>query len=185
MKLDPPNSPTGAMERLFILETRTPAFAHTYNEADSLKAMRYMRQVIENRLKASAQWGARNAKDEVDIIAIGNQFEGFGDYPVLPASKESILADALRIANSPGDARSPIYTQFVQDAITAATEVTPGSVLIPNLVAWRSGPHSPGPRFKVAATVQGNTFYTVDPVPPMPKRRPKPHHGPPLNTFRS
>ena len=179
MKLDPPNSPAGAMERLFILETKTPAYAHVYNEPDSLKAMRYMRQVIENRLKASAQWGARDAKDETDIIAIGNQFEGFGDYPVLPASKEAILADVLRIANSSADARSSTYTQFVQDAITAATEVTPGSVLIPNLVAWRSGPHSPRPRFKVAATVQGNTFYTVDPVPPMPKKRAKhqhPHH---------
>ena len=176
LKLDALNSPAGAMERLFMLETKSPAYVTVYDEAESLRAMRYMRQVIENRLRASAQWGARNAKDEVDIIAIGNQFEGFGDYPVLPAPKEAILSDILRIANSASDGRSGRYSQFVQDAITAAREVTPASALIPNLVAWRSGPHSPGQRFRVATTVQGNIFYTVDPVPPMPKRRTH-HHA--------
>ena len=177
LKLDGPNLPAGAMERLFMLETKSPAYVSAYDETDSLRAMRYMRQVIENRLRASAQWGALNAKDEIDIIAIGNQFEGFGDYPVLPAAKEAILSDILKIANSASDARSPRYAQFVQNAVTAATEVTPGSALIPNLVAWRSGPKSPGPRFRIAAFVQGNTFYTVDPVPPMPKRRASHHRA--------
>ena len=176
LKLDAPNSPAGAMERLFMLETKSPAYVTAYEEAESLRAMRYMRQVIENRLRASAQWGARNATSEIDMIAIGNQFEGFGDYPSLPANKEATLADILKIANSASDGRSARYTQFVQDAITAATEVTPAAALISNLVAWRSGPHSPGPRFRVAATVQGNTFYTVDPVPPMPRRQ-LPHHA--------
>ena len=149
-----------------------------YDEAESLRAMRYMRQVVENRLKASAQWGAPHAQSEIDVIAIGNQFEGFGDYPILGADKTSILHDALRIANTPSDKRSAKYSKFVQNAILAATEVTPASVLIPNLVAWRTlGSGSPGPRFTVAATVQSNTFYTVSPVPPMPKHRASTKHA--------
>ncbi len=174
MALDPETTPAGCMERLFIIETQSPAYVGAYNQPDSLKAMRLMRQVVENRLKASAQWGARNAKDETDVISIGTQFAGFGDYPTLPAALRSIVSETLRLANTPNDPRSAPYAQFVQDAVTAATEVTPPEGVVPNLVAWRTSNakvKSPGPRFKEYMVVQGNRFFTVDPVPPMPRRK--------------
>lgn len=176
--LDAETTPAGCMERLFLIETQSPAYVGAYNEVDSLKAMRLMRQVVENRLKASAQWGARDAKDEIDVIAIGTQFAGFADYPTLPAGLKSLVLETLRLANSPNDPRSADYAQFVRDAITAATEPTSPQGAVPNLVAWRTSNakiKSPGPRFKEYMVVQGNRFFTVDPVPPMPKHKAHKH----------
>ncbi len=77
MRLDAPGTDAGAMERLFLLKVATPG-RRSYVVGENLKAMRLMRQVIENRLKSPAEYGARDARTETDIIEMGNQFAGFG-----------------------------------------------------------------------------------------------------------
>ncbi len=169
--LDPQSTPAGLMERLFLHETMSPAYA-AYDRDDSLKAMRLMRQVLENRLLNARYWGAPGATSVIDIITIRSQFGAFGDYPDIPARFMSPVYAMVHLANTPSDQRSAANAQHVQDAITAATEANPpADVKIANLVAWRTAGHSsPGARFVAAVTIQGNTFYTAEPIP-----HPAPH----------
>lgn len=165
----------GAMERVFLLETADPAQS-LYNRADSLKAMRWMKQVVDNRLAAprKSRFGEpADAATETDIIAVGNQFAGFGDYPELSAAFNAKLYNLLHIANSPADRRSAKYAGFVEDAITAATEASPPTeAKVANLAAWRtSGRGAPGGDFRLVASLQGNDFFSASPVPVMAKKR--------------
>ena len=76
------------MERVFLLETADPT-QNIYNRADSMKAMRWMKQVVDSRLAAprKSRFGEpADAATETDIIAVGKQFAGFGDYPELSAA---------------------------------------------------------------------------------------------------
>ena len=78
IELDGETTTAGALERVLLAETWSPA-APGYDADESLKAMRYMRQMIENRLKFGHRYGAPlHAKTEVDVISVGSQFEGFG-----------------------------------------------------------------------------------------------------------
>ena len=134
--------------------------------------MRIMRQTIENRLRAPAQYGAPGATTETEIIAVGNQFAGFGSYPTLDADLASLLQTILKIAGDRTDPRQARFAQFVADAITASTEaISPGALYV-DATAWRTqGRGSPGGRFRLLVTLQGNEFYATNPVLPLP-----PHH---------
>ena len=133
LQLAPDSTDAGAMERVMLLETRDPS-RPDYDRADSLKAMRWMKQVVDNRLAApkKSRFGEpEDATTETDIISVGNQFAGFGDYPAPPA-----------------EAR------------------------VTNLAAWRTAAATgPGGAFRFVGTLQGNDFYSVSPVPPMPAKR--------------
>ena len=169
--LDPEATDTGAMERLFLLEATTPGMPG-YVAAENLRAMRLMQQTIENRLKSPAEYGARGATSETDIVDLGGQFAGFGGYPTLDADMAYNLKLVLRIANDPLDRRRPAYAQYVRDAVTAANEATlPPVADHADVTAWRtSGSASPGPRFRLVETVSGNDFYATDPVQPLRPR---------------
>jgi len=109
---------------------------------------------------------------------MGNQFAGFDGYPVLTNGLQALLRDILQIANDARDRRRDAYAQYVKDAITAATElIPPVRAPFPGVTAWRTvNRGSPGPRFRVLTTLSGNTFYSTDPVPPLP-RRCRPHRA--------
>ena len=156
-----------------LLETYSPGRVGFYDQGESLRAMRLMRQVITNRLRAPGQYSAAGATTDTDIIELGNQFAGFQDYPDLPASLKANLTEILRVANAVRDPRHAAYGLFVQDAITAATEPTPPLGPVDTMATgWRTAlHHSPGSNFRVIATLQGNTFFATFPVPPMPKRK--------------
>ena len=175
--LDPEAPDAGAMERLFLLEATTPGMPG-YVATDNLRAMRLMRQTIENRLKSPAEYGARGATSETDIVDLGGQFAGFGGYPTLDADMAYNLKLFLSIANNPRDRRQLAYAQYVRDAVTAATEpTTPPVADYADATAWRtSGSSSPGPRFRLLATVSGNDFYATNPVQPMRPRHAKHRH---------
>ena len=149
IQLDPETSVAGALERVLLAETASPSAA-IYDAGESLKAMRFMRQVIENRLRFGHAFGApRNAKSEIDVVSVGSQFEGFGQYPKLPPHIARNIADSLNIANAKRDHRSADYIIFVENAILAATEGSPPpEARIPaNVVAWKTkDAASPGPR---------------------------------------
>ncbi|UAJ09555.1 hypothetical protein [Polymorphobacter megasporae] len=124
-----------------------------------------MRQVIENRLRFGHQYGApRGAKSEIDVISVGSQFAGFGDYPKLPPHIAKNIAESVGIANAPHDRRSKDYITFVDNAILAATEASPPpEARIPaNVVAWKTrDSSSPGANYVLAGSAQGNDFYAA------------------------
>ena len=160
----------GAMERLFLLETADPAQA-IYSRTESIRAMRWMKRVVDNRLAAprKSRFGEpADATTETDIISVGNQFAGFGNYPTLDSSLAAKLYALLHIANLSTDRRSVKYAAFVQDAITTATEAqAPVGDRVANLAAWRTtGTRAPGGEFRLHASLQGNDFYTASPMPP-------------------
>ncbi len=165
------------MERLFLLEAITPGMPG-YVAVENIRAMRLMRQTIENRLKSPAEYGARGAITETDIVDLGGQFAGFGGYPTLDADMAYNLALILRLANDPRDRRRTAYARYVQDAVTAATEATvPPVADYVDVTAWRtSGAGSPGPRFRLLTTLSGNDFYATNPVPPMRPRNARHRH---------
>jgi hypothetical protein len=156
-----PGTDAGAMERLFLLEAYTPAYVGIYDATQNLTAMRLMRQTIENRLKSPRQYMAGGATTETDIIELGNQFAGFGTYPTLDPGMTLRLQDILAITNNPKHPLQSAFAQFVNDAITAATEsTTPSVAKYPNVTAWRTkNSGSPGPRFHLLETLSGNSFY--------------------------
>lgn len=167
--LPPETTASGAMARLFLLETTKPQDPR-YDRTKSLEAMRLMRQTIENRLASPRHYMAAGAQDETDIIRLGNQFAGFDGYPIL-SSKPSI---ELKLLNE-GARSNPDIAQFIADAVTVATEPNPSpAVQFRNVSAWRTEhSRSPGPRFRKLITIQGNDFYETLPPPPMPKVK---HH---------
>ena len=176
IKLDPEMTAAGALERVLLAETASPSAAD-YDPDDSLKAMRYMRQVIENRLKLGHRYGAPiGARTEIDVISVGSQFEGFGRYPKLRAGIAQNISESLHIANSSKDRRSADYQTFIQNAVLAATEVAPpvSANIAANVVAWKTkDAASPGPNFVLAGSAQGNDFYAVLKIlPPAPAK----HH---------
>ena len=178
--LDPASTDAGALERMFLLETDDPD-QHSYDRAESLKAMRWMKQVVDNRLSAphKSRFGEpSDAQSETDIISVGNQFAGFGDYPTLSAADNAKIYKFLHVGGVGSDPRNAKYAGFVADAITAATEIQPptGEKVL-NLAAWRTqNARPPGGDFKLYMTLQGNTFYTASPVPPMPRHKTKHAH---------
>ena len=180
--LDPEATVAGALERLFLAETRSPALLH-YDTDESLRAMRYMRRVIENRLNShNPIYGARRgAQTEIDVVRDDTQFRGFGKYPILPTKMDKNILDCLRIANATNDSRAPDYAAFVSNALLAANEAAPPpEANVPNnLVGWRTGNRgSPGPNYIFAGTVQGNDFYSVlkiEPAHPSQARHPHRH----------
>ncbi len=102
------------MERLFLLEAYNPGNVGNYVATDNLTAMRLMRQTIVNRLKSPAEYGARGATTETDIVELGNQFAGFGTYPTLDAGMNANLTGILAIANNPRHSQQAAYAQFVR-----------------------------------------------------------------------
>ena len=168
------------MERLFIVETRSPGVPG-YVPFQNLAAMRMMRQTIVNRLQAPGRYRATGATTPTDIIEMGNQFAGFGGYPDLSAGMQRNVDQALSIANNPKHPQQGEYRQYVQDAITAATEaVLPVKAGHADVTAWRTAEAGPPlGSFTKLETLSGNTFYATAPVPPMPHhakhRRPLRH----------
>ncbi len=162
--LDPETSNAGALERVLLAETAAPSAA-IYDAGESLRAMRFMRQVIENRLRFGHAYGApRGATTEIDVISVGSQFEGFGRYPKLPPHIAKNISESLHIANARHDRRAADYATFISNAILAATEASPpADARIPaNVVAWKTkDAESPGPNYVLVGTAQGNDFYAV------------------------
>lgn len=178
--LAPDTTDQGAMERVFLLETADPAQG-IYDRVASLKAMRWMKQVVDNRLAAprKSRFGEPNyATTETDIVSVGSQFAGFGDYPQLSADFQAKLYSLVHIANSKSDRRSKKYAGFIEDAIRAATEPAPPTeAKVTNLAAWRTaGSHPPGGEFKLVGSLQGNDFYSASPVSPMVARQHRHRH---------
>jgi len=121
ISLDPEDTPQGAMERVFLAEAHSPAF-DDYDAASDLVEMRNMREVFENRLKNPAEYEAPGAENEIDIVKMGHQFQGFANYPKIEAGIESNIKEIVKNANDPHHPQQAAYAQHVLNAIKAASE---------------------------------------------------------------
>jgi hypothetical protein len=160
ISLDSKNTSLGAMERVFLAETYAPSNPH-YVAGTDLEQMRDMRQAIENRLKDPAEYDARGAKNEIDIVKMGDQIQGFSNYPKLAGDLPIRIDDNLTAANLPHGSLQAAYAQHVQDAKTAASESIVHPVAgYPNATARVTyGTPSPGAGFYALGSLGNNTFY--------------------------
>jgi len=163
IRLDEVGTPAGLRERLFLHETLTPAFAR-YDREEAFHVMWFIRQVLANRVAHPRVFGIRGTvRSEADLMAIPNQFPGFETYPRLSAAEMTNVNECVRLANATGDRRQSAYRQHVQDAITVATApAVPIQYSAPTAAAWkRAGTPSPGAKFTLYRTMQGNDYYTT------------------------
>ena len=151
----------GAMANLFLNEAAGP-----HKEATlTLKAMGWMRCVLENRLRHPGMFGAPGATTLTQIIkaaGFGVQFAGFNTYPTLPASIQANIDAKLSIAADLSDPRQARYLAFVKAAITAATQPAPADPCPTGLYFWRTaGASGPGGKSSLYQSLDGNDFYTL------------------------
>ena len=177
------DSDAGVLVRVLIAESLNPAYRDRYNEADTLKAMRMMRAVYENRLKNNpGQFGARGASTLTDIITAPGQTHGFtrdsAGKLVISADVQNRIDVVVGFANTgaPG-----AYARMVQNAIDVGTGVISlldlfadttsinGIPVTGGLYGFRTaGASDPGGRFvaipsSMGGVVGGQQFYTLKP----------------------
>ena len=161
----------GLLERLMIHECVTPQDHRNWNKSDSLTAMRYIRQVVENRTLARKPFGltagASMADAEMAAIKKPGQFGGFSKAPNFAIGYMDNVDLILRYANDPKDPRRNRNRAQVRNAIKAATEaLISANLVVPRLYYWLAkGVPGPGARAHPYTTIQGNTFYTQDNLP--------------------
>ena len=164
IELDDIGSDAGLFERVMLHETLTPGM-DGYVEADSLKAMRLMRQVFANRLKNKAYFGGNAVHTALDLLRIGGQFGEFSAYPKLNAEFMKNVTQIMGIANNPKHPGFEDYRKHVENAKLAATEIAPpADAIIPNVVCWRTqGSKGSGGYMRPSVSLQRNTFYVLTP----------------------
>ncbi|WP_437717104.1 hypothetical protein WMF45_12245 [Sorangium sp. So ce448] len=165
VELPDPATEAGAVARLLLSEARGPSHAD-YLAADTLESMVWMQRVLENRLASDpSQFGARGAKNLIDIIRGANQFDGFSDYPNYDQGVRRRLQQMVNIANNDNDRMQSDFQSFIQNAIDVARlRVAVRDPSSTGLFGWRAaGTGSPGPRFSRFRTLAGNTFFTWRP----------------------
>lgn len=162
LELPDPDTDYGMMVRLFMVESRKPSESG-YNKADSELGMKWMRLVLQNRLKSSEKYAAPGARNLCDIVRASGQFGGFENYPALASKQKSAIDAVLKIANDDSDPRQQDLLDFIQNAMNAASGSPITDPSAKGLVAWRTaGSGSPGPRFAAhGKPLAGNQFYTL------------------------
>jgi len=155
------NSDAGAMANLFLNEAAGPHRDSTL----TVRAMGWMRCVLQNRLAHPAPFGAPGATTITQVIkadSFGVQFAGFNTYPAIAAAIASNINQKLQIAANTSDPRQPIYLAFVKAAIAAATGTAPVDPCPTGLYFWRTtGSAGPGGKSVFYQSLDGNDFYTL------------------------
>ena len=169
----------GFLEHVMIHETRSPLL-RGWNGDESLRAMRMMRMVIENRSHAPRWFGASGHKPGVEtefaVLRAPGQYGPFANAPNFPHGFIQPVHDILSAANDPKAFHHDQCRTQVLNAITAATEAAPPADLInPRLYYWRTagsagpaGKHNPAAAKHLAlvVSIQNADFYTQDNINP-------------------
>jgi hypothetical protein len=152
----------GLMVRLFLAENRSPD-DRGYEESETLTSMRWMRHVLQNRLRDRPErFNARGATTLVDIVRAPGQFAGFGRYPTIAAAKQERIDRIVDYANDDNHRLQLAYERLVNNASAAVTERQPPDPCPGGLYGWRtSGSADPGGTFVRYQALAGNQFYTV------------------------
>lgn len=162
--LPPVESEAGMLARLLLAESASPGDPG-YSLGDARVCMQLMRIVLANRLaRPDVRWASAGARSLRDVIRARNQFAGFDAYPALSTAVAARIADKVRIANTPSDARQRAMRAHVALAIEIATATTPRDPTKTGLYWWRTdGARPPGTNIVTYRTVLGNTFWREGP----------------------
>jgi hypothetical protein len=183
--LPPLTTEAGVMARLLVNESMVPGLPHNphYSEEQSLRGMRLMKVVIDNRLNhrppASAGYlanlfNAPQASNYIDIIVSG-QFAGFSRSGGTVQTSAGVTANIDAIVQEANQGKPGFYFRFVQNAITVANApvvadefavLSPvGSIaILGRTYGWRTSGHgAPGPNFIAIpnGAIGGNQFFTL------------------------
>lgn len=167
LQLPAENTDAGALARLLLAESISPG-ADYPGSADSLRAMQWMRIVIENRMRfKDAQYlGDPTPRTITGVIKShkgGEQFKNFSGYPVIGNVQNKTINDNLKFANDGTHGGFSAYRLHVQNVIAVATGVSisadPSSS---GLYAWRTAESgSPGNNFVFYKNFGGQSFYML------------------------
>lgn len=152
----------GMLIRVFLAENRSPD-DHGYNEEDTLRSMRWMRHVLQNRLRDKPErFYARGATKLVDIVRARKQFEGFENYPTIAPAKQERIDRILRFANDDNHLLQKAYERILSNASTAAAERQPPDPCPGGLYGWvTAATEDPGGMYVRYQALAGNQFYTI------------------------
>lgn len=161
----------GMLTRLFLAESIGPGRPE-YNAEESKKAMKWMRLVINNRLKHKTPeiFGVKKKQGKTpytvyDIIRAPGQFHGFEAYPSIIEDIKLNLTGIVAIANNYNHPAREKYAGFIANAKAAASDNALTGVIDPSkkgLYGWRTKDSKhPGGSFVVFKHLAGQTFYTL------------------------
>ena len=162
VQLDHMATHAGLLERLCLHETITPGLPG-YDDAESLKAMWFIRQMIANRLRFPRVFGNKKGLTETELMKIPKQFPGFETYPNLSSGAMVNVNQCVKLANDPHGWRHAKFLKHVQNAIVVAQAPSvPLDQAVPGAAGWKKhGAPSPGAKYAFWRTLQGNDFYTT------------------------
>lgn len=160
------------LSRLLLAESINPGASTLYDEANSKKAMQWMRLVIKNRLEhedpsrfSAKKQAGKNGYDIFDIVKASGQFHGFENYPSLGADITRNIAAFIAIATNHNHPKQQAYADYISNAISVAHEQGLSGVTDPcptKLYGWRTkGSSAPGGSFEFYKDLAGQTFYTL------------------------
>ncbi|HLX02280.1 MAG TPA: hypothetical protein VKS80_09185, partial [Trinickia sp.] len=165
LELPPVDTEAGVLARMLLSENAGPAHESFANQTEAHEAMRWMVNVLKNRLKLGSQHfsAGRQATTLKELIKAPNQIEGFGDYPNIAEQSSKNIRQIVDIANDGTHAHHSIYRAYLESALTIATVQDVGMDPCPtSLYAWRTKNRaSPGKNFRKYATKGGQDFYTL------------------------
>lgn len=158
------NADAGLWAWLFLAEVRSPMQAG-YAARDVAESMALIRLVVENRRrKPSSRWSSANARSMADVVRVPGQFEGFNNFPTLPAKITTRVADMLAIANDAGHRDFAKLRAHIQTAIRIGTEPVMRDPTSTGLYWWNTeGVPRPGTGIVLYKTIMGNNFYREGP----------------------
>jgi hypothetical protein len=165
--LYPSSENRGLVCRVLLAECRTPAFS-SYTLALAKQCMEYMAIVLYNRRDNPSLYGASGA-NLVAVVTAPGQFAGFGSYPTLTSSVQTLINDILKIANNTSDSRFTAYRSHVQASLDIANQGSAIQSKNPSpqgpLAFWRTdGSSAPGGRAVLFKdNLLNNDFYYTGP----------------------
>ena len=159
------NTEEDAIAHMLLAESIGPG-RKNFKEEESLKAMQWMRIVLENRLAFSHPQLLQvppGATSLLQLIKGRRVIEGFENYPNIGKTQKTTIDGVVKEANNGGH---PLFLQFrshVQNAIDVAQGKKAGTDPCPTkLYAWvTAGTSSPSSNFVKYVTLAGQDFYTL------------------------
>ena len=162
VQLDPVGTHEGLLERLCLHETITPGMPG-YVDADSIKAMWFIRQMLANRVRFPRVFGNKAGITEAEVLKLKDQFPGFETYPALTAGSMKNVTECVRLANDPKGWRHALFLKHVQNAVAVAqAAAVPADQVVAEAAGWKKhDTPSPGAKYVLWRVLQGNDYYTT------------------------
>lgn len=143
--LPDPYTDRGLLCRLLLVNSIPPSNIR-YNEQNSIKAMRWIKYILQKRINSPdfRRLGAKKKIDDkpqslFDVVNTGGEFKGFENYPKLEAHIKLTISNCLSIANNHAHPAYESYVVFVENVLNTASEINESADADPvarEIIAW-------------------------------------------------